>query len=415
MRIRQGLDVAIANPPRQVVGKVNPVHSVALMGLDYPGLRLKPLIEVGARVGTGDPVLADRRRPSIVIPSPVSGTVRTLTRGPKRRVDVMEIAIEPDAAPTLHPISARSEDDLRELLLRTGLWTAFRTRPFGLVPDPEQVPGALFVTAMDTNPHSVDPRAAIKGMEIDFAHGIEALTRITLGSVFICQAPGPPLHESKSHRVDTVGFAGPHPAGLASTHIHALAPANPNRVVWHIGWQEVVAIGRLLDGRDSFNQRVIALSGPGVIEPRLMRAVIGASIEDITRNELAQGRYRVISGSPLHGRAANHIGRFDTQIVALESHGHESPPPFLSRLLRIRPRVPAPIIPLAEFDRIDVAGIPAIPLMRALSAKDTETSAALGCLGLIEEDLALYSYMCASGADYGGLLREVLDDLAANP
>ncbi|MHA1573162.1 MAG: NADH:ubiquinone reductase (Na(+)-transporting) subunit A, partial [Alphaproteobacteria bacterium] len=251
VRIRRGLDVAIANPPRQLVGEVNPILSVALMGADYPGLRLKPLVEVGARVDTGDPVLADRRRPRIVIPSPVSGTVQALTRGPQRRVDAMQIAIEPNAAPTPSPISARSEDDVRELLLRAGLWTAFRTRPFGLVPDPAQVPDALFVTAMDTNPLSVDPRAAIKGMEIDFASGIEALTQITESSVFICQTPGPPLHETKSHRVHTVGFAGPHPAGLASTHIHALAPAEPNRVVWHIGWQEVVAIGRLLDGRKS--------------------------------------------------------------------------------------------------------------------------------------------------------------------
>ena len=143
--------------------------------------------------------------------------------------------------------------------------------------------------------------------------------------------------------------------------------------------------------------------------------MIGANIGDLTQNELAEGRFQIVSGSPLHGRVASHIGRFDTQIVALESHRPQSPSPYLSRLLRIRPRVPAPIIPMAEFDRIDVAGTPAILLMWALSARDTETSAALGCLGLIEEDVALHSYLCASGADYGDLLREVLDDLAANP
>lgn len=409
-RIRQGLDVVVGGVPKQIIGSAQSVRSVSLLGTDYPGLTLRPHVKVGTVVAAGEPVLVDRHQP-IVVPSPADGVVRAMIRGPHRSVEVVTIELSGEGTPGAG-ISSSGTTVLRDLLLTSGLWTAFRTRPFGVIPRADSTPDAVFVTAIDTNPLAVDPVAALKGMEDAFARGVDAMGALTEGPVFVCQGPGSPLVASLRPNTRTVSFYGPHPAGLPSTHIHHLAPVGHGRVVWHIGWQEVAAIGRLLATGDLSSERIVAIGGPGARDPRLVRTVIGANLEDLTRNEVGDGRYRVVSGSPLHGREGRWLGRFDTQVSILDPAGSDSALPFLSRLLGIRPRTPPPIIPLAELDRAAVAGVPAVPLLRALSIGDTETAAALGCLGLVEEDVALLAYLCASRSDYGPMLRTILNDLA---
>lgn len=409
-RIRKGLDVVIGGVPKQIIGIAQSVRSVSLLGADYPGLTLRPSVGLGAVVAAGEPVLVDRHH-AIVVPSPVDGVVRAVIRGPHRRVEAVTIDIAADGLQIARS-GASGTLALREVLQRSGLWTAFRTRPFGVVPRADSTPDAVFVTAIDTSPLAVEPMAASRGMEDDFARGVDAVGALTEGPVFVCQRPGPPLLATGRPHTRTVCFDGPHPAGLPSTHIHHLAPVGDGRVVWHIGWQEVAAIGRLLSTGELLNERVVAIGGPGARDPRLVRTVIGANLEELMQNEVGDGRYRVVSGSPLHGRESRWLGRFDTQVSILDAASSDSALPFLSRLLGIRPRTSPPVIPLAELDRAAVAGIPAVPLLRALSIGDTETAAALGCLGLVEEDVALLSYLCASRSDYGPMLRTILDDLA---
>jgi len=409
-RIRKGFDVVIGGVPKQIIGTAQSVHSISLLGTDYPGLTLRPQLKPGAVVAVGEAVLVDRHS-AVVVPSPVNGVVRAVTRGPHRSVEVVTIDIT-GASTRASQLGSSGTAALRELLHRSGLWTAFRTRPFGVIPKADSTPDAVLVTAMDTSPLAVDPAAALKGMEDDLARGVDAMGALTEGPVFVCQGPGPPLVASIRPNTRTVCFDGPHPAGLPSTHIHHLAPVGDGRVVWHIGWQEVAAIGRLLSTGELVNERVVAIGGPGAREPRLVRTVIGANLDDLMRNEVGEGPCRVVSGSPLHGREGSWLGRFDTQISVLDAARPESGLPFLSRLLGIRPRAPAPVIPLPDLARAEVAGVPAVPLLRALSIGDAETAASLGCLALAEEDMALLSYLCVSGADYAAMLRTVLDDLA---
>jgi len=174
----------------------------------------------------------------------------------------------------------------------------------------------------------------------------------------------------------------------------------------------VVAIGRLLATGELMNDRAVAIGGPGARDPRLVRAVVGASLEDLLKDELIEGRFRVVSGSPLHGREGGWLGRFDTQVAILDAVRPGPDRPFLSRLLGIRPKAPPALIPIPDLDRAAVADVPAVPLLRALSIGDSETASALGCLRLVEEDVALLSHLCTSRADYGQMLRAVLDELA---
>lgn len=410
--IAKGFNVVIGGSPRQIVTPAKAVHSVSLLSKDYPGLVLKPAIEPGARVAAGQPILFDRGHPDLVVPSPVEGVVTTVVRGPHRRVEqvTIDIAGEGRQDATFEPTG---QAGLRELLQRSGLWMGFRTRPFGVIPAPAAVPKAIFVTAIDTNPLAVDPAAAIKVLDESFARGADALGALTDGPVFVCQGPGPPLLHPARPQTRTVCFAGGYPAGLPSTHIHHLARIGRGSVVWHIGWQEVVAIGRLLATGELPTERIVAIGGPGARNPRLVTAVLGANLTDLVKDEIVDGRFRVVSGSPLHGCEGSWLGRFDTQVAILEGVPPEPDRPFLSRLLGIRPKTPPPIIPIPDLDHAAVADVPAVPLLRALSIGDTETASALGCLRLVEEDVALLSHLCTSRADYGPMLRAVLDELAA--
>ena len=166
------------------------------------------------------------------------------------------------------------------------------------------MPAAIFVTAMDTQPLAADPVMAVADQPDALSHGLDALARLTEGKVYLCTAPGVTLPTGSDARIQQESFAGPHPAGLPGTHIHCLEPVSAQKSVWHIGLQDVVALGRtLLDG-ELYTQRVVALGGPAVTRPRLLRTVLGASIDELTAGELSSGDLRVLSGSVFSGRSA---------------------------------------------------------------------------------------------------------------
>ncbi|HSG93963.1 MAG TPA: hypothetical protein VLA28_00475 [Afifellaceae bacterium] len=309
------------------------------------------------------------------------------------------------------PQKPLSRDGVRTFLLKSGLWPAFRARPYGRIPDPAAMPHAIFVTAIDTNPLAVDPTVVIGSQAGLFRSGLDALVMLTDGPVFVCQSPGRALAEESGKQIRCVRFDGPHPAGLPGTHIHCLAPVGGGRVVWHIGYQDLIAIGHLLSTGKPSTERVVALAGSGIRDPRLVRTRLGASLDDLTEGELGDGDFRIVSGSPLSGREAGFLGRYHSQVSVLPQPGETARPLIFSRLLGYRCDVPSPLIPLAAFERVLPLDILPVPLLRALSVGDAETAERLGCLQLVEEDMALLSYVCASRADYGALLRSVLDDL----
>jgi Na+-transporting NADH:ubiquinone oxidoreductase subunit A len=409
-RIRRGLDIALTGAPTQEVGDHSPIATVALMARDYPGLRPAMKVAVGDRVAAGDVLFVDHRRTRIAFTAPAAGTVLSVIgharRGPGQ---FLEIRLEGDAARTFDaPGPEPDGDSARALLLASGLWPAFRARPFGHIPDPDARPDAILVTAMESDPLAVHATVVIAEHADDFAAGVKVLGRLTK-SVKVCQAPGPALAPG------AVIFAGPHPAGLPGTHIHKLCPVGGGRSVWHLNYQDAIAIGRLFTRGQVRAERVISLAGPGVRDPRLCRVPLGASLADLTAGELFDADMRVISGSVLSGRKAPYLGRYHLQVSAI-AEGWDAPkrllsPRAVSTALNGRPGA---LVPLASFERLVPLDMPPVPLLRALSVGDRDTALRLGCLELIEEDLALLSYVCPDRTDYGPLLRAVLDDIEAD-
>jgi Na+-transporting NADH:ubiquinone oxidoreductase subunit A len=412
-----GADRAIA--PEQTIQQASPVARVALLGIDTPGLRPKLHCDQGDEVMDGQPLFHDRAHPEIMFVSPVSGIVESVTYGPRRSLSALVIKVRPET-PASEPgsVDATTAAGLRAALLDRGLWPSFLTRPFGRIPAPGAIADAIFVTATGDDHHAPDPHVVLSGRQDAFRSGLKALTLLTDGPVHVCQTPGKDLAAGIGDRIQSSRFSSGPATGLAGHHVHRLFPVGHGRQVWTVGYQDVAAIGELLETGRYDGARVVSLSGQQVRRPRLLRTVGGANLADLiageTLEEPAGSATAVLSGSVITGRPAAWLGRYHQQVTLIESapERRTAPERGLKAWFRPRRRMPGPLIPTAALERAFIFDAPPVPLLRALSVGDAETARKLGCLEMVEEDLAPLSMACTSGADYGQMLRHVLDELA---
>ncbi len=442
----------VSGEPDQTVGPARMTRRVALLADDYVGLRPTMHVAEGDDVRRGALLFEDKKRPGVRFTSPAAGTVEAVHRGERRSFRSVVIALGRDeqegrsgasvgfsAFSGRHPTGLRG-DDVRELLLESGLWPALRSRPFGRVADPMTRPRSIFVTAIDTEPLAPRVEVVLDGAHGPFENGLKALAQMTDGVVYVCTAPGGRVPVPAGDRFRREEFAGTHPAGTPGLHIHRLDPVNRNKQVWYVGYQDVVAIGRLFETGELAVERVVALTGPALSRPRLVRTRLGAAAADVLAGESLDDGIRVVSGSLLAGRLASgpvtgFLGRYHRQIC-LVREGREREwlgwlrpglgkfsvsRAFLSTLRRGQ-RFPftttthgsrRAIVPIGLYERVMPMDLLPTPLLRALVMHDVERAEELGCLELEEDDLALCSFVCPSKLDYGAALRRVLTTLEA--
>lgn len=434
IRIRRGLDVPIAGQPSQVIGVAPEVRSVALLGADHPGLQPTMKVAEGDRVVQGQMLFADKKNAAVVFTAPATGRVRAIHRGEKRVFQSLVIDVEAGSdealAFTAHAdLKALTKEQVQEQLLASGLWTALRTRPYSRIPVPGTEPASLFVNAMDTNPLAADPAVVIRERQQDFNDGLTVLAKLA-PKVFVCKAAGAAFETGS---LTAHEFSGPHPAGLVGTHIHFLDPVSASKTVWHLNYQDVVAIGVLFrEGRLDVS-RVIALAGPQVNKPRLLRTRLGASLEALLAGELASGENRPVSGSILSGRTASGVegflGRYHLQVAVLaegreREFVHYLRPGFdrysvlgiyagkwfrkLFPFTTSSNGSPRAMVPVGTYEAVMPLDILPTQLLRYILVGDTDTAQALGVLELDEEDLGLCTYVCPGKYEYGPILRDVL-------
>ena len=415
--IKAGMDLRLPGAAESDGIHRESVDSVAVLGRDFPGVRFEPLVEQGRAVRAGEALLRDRHRPDIVFTSPIAGTLGSINRGARRSlVSLTVIGDGSDAATSFDVGGTVDGAGLRRLMLQAGLWPAVRTRPFGRIADPDGEPKALLVTAMDTEPLAPDPATVIGAHTAAFHRGLQALTMICDAPRYLCVAADSDVSRECPEAFRVAEFHGPHPAGLPGVHIHALCPIGfDGREVWHMGYQDVIALGTLMETARPWQSRVVSLAGPAVRAPRLVQVSLGAALDELTEGELTDKGARVISGSVLSGHGAfgteAYLGRYHRQVTALpEASGAEPPRRGVIRDTN-RGGSPGPLIPTGALERVAPPGILPVPLLRALLVGDVDRARDLGALELVEEDMTLLSYVCSSKSDYGALLRRVLDQL----
>ena len=444
IKIRKGLDIPLSGAPAQTIGKGPEVSSVALLGPDTHNLKPRMLVREGDRVKLGQPLYEDKANPGVVFTSPGCGTVAAVNRGERRILQSVVIDLDGDDAEEFASCRASELAGLegqavRDNLLASGLWTALRTRPFSKIPGPDAEPRSIFVTAIDTNPLAADP-AVIIGRDAEaFANGLTVLSHLTDGPVYVCTAAESGIVVPDSDRFRHAEFSGPHPAGLVGTHIHFLDPVSEHKIVWHIGYQDVIAYGKLFTSGRLPVDLVVSIAGPKVKNPRLITTRLGANTNELIRGEIEAGNVRVVSGSVLNGhRAAGwaaYLGRYDGQITILQE-GHpreflEFARPGLGKFSLARTYAgklfgreytfttsqngsPRAMVSIGSFERVMPLDVLPTPLLKALLVRDTDGARDLGCLELDEEDLALCSFVCNGKYEYGPHLRKTLYEIEVN-
>ncbi|MBB3168508.1 Na(+)-translocating NADH-quinone reductase subunit A [Simiduia aestuariiviva] len=440
IKIRRGLDLPISGAPEQTIHDAPKARSVAVIGVDYHGMKPTMAVKEGDKVKLGQLLFTDKKTEGVRYTAPAAGTIAAINRGEKRMLQSVVIDVEGDEAeqfasfaPAEFATLARQQ--VVDNLVNSGLWTALRTRPYSKVPAIDATPHAIFVTAMDTNPLALDPALVIGEQVESFNQGLQLLTRLTEGQVHVCKAAGSALDVQTADRVAVHEFGGVHPAGNAGTHIHFIEPVSASKVVWTIGYQDVIAVAKLFATGQLATERVVALAGPQVANPRLLRTRLGASLDELTAGELKDGENRVVSGSVFGGRKAHgayaYLGRYHNQVTVL-AEGRDRPflhymragfnlfsttGIYISKLIGGGKKYDfttttagseRAMVPIGTYERIMPLDILPTHLLRALIVGDTDMAQKLGALELDEEDLALCTYVCPGKYEYGPILRDNL-------
>jgi len=441
-KIKKGLNVPITGEPEQVLSEGNPSKKVALIGYDYAGMKPTLAVAVGDKVKLGQLLFTDKKMAGVNYTSPAAGTVVEINRGAKRVFE--SIVIEVNNKEEELSFDSFKDDQLDSLglekvkhqLLESGLWTALRARPFGKTADPAGTAHSLFITAMDTNPLAPSIEKILEVESTAFTNGLKVLTNLTEGKLYLCKAPGASIPQISHNRLSVEEFSGPHPSGLVGTHIHTLDPVHRHNTVWSINAQDVVAFGKFFTSGRIPVERIVALAGPAVKKPRLIKTRIGACIKSITSDQLKENvsAIRIVSGSVLSGRTAAgptaYLGRYHQQVCALAESskrqflGWLSPGlnTYSAKRVLLSSLMPGKkfdfttemnggkrsVFPIGSYETVMPIDTEITYLLRALMVDDIEEAENLGCLEMVEEDLALCSFVSPAKQEYGDVLRRNL-------
>ena len=433
IKISKGLDLPISGNPSTYITDKPKNTSVALLGSDFVGMKPTMLVKVGDQVKAGQKLFEDKKNIGVFYTSPAGGEVKAINRGEKRKFLSIEIDISSEEEFEDFQIINNSEHT-KELLITSGLWNAFRTRPFNRTPSVHDKPNALFINCCDTNPLSVDPVHIINNDKDLFDLGLEIISKLFDCEIHLCHQNID--FDASNKNINYHCFIGPHPAGLSSTHISKIHPVNSSNSVWTINFQDVISMGYLKSNNKIRPNKLISIGGPGVYEPSLLEVRIGGNIDEITAGKV-QPNSRIVSGSIIYGHTSegvmNYIGYYDSQISILPDEVNEI---FMNWLMPgfnlhsklnvfissfIKPKEfkfntsigggDRAIVPVGSYEEVVPMDILVTQLLKALVVGDIEMAVDLGMLELVPEDLALCSYVCPSKYDYSSILMDNLSKL----
>ena len=433
IRISKGLDLPISGAPKASLSDEPVSSSVALLSNDFVGMKPTMFVKEGDEVKAGQKIFEDKKNPGVFFTSPAGGKVQSINRGDKRKFLSIEINISNNEDFEVFDFGDTS-DEIKRAIIDSGLWNAFRARPFNRTPSIDKTPDALFINCCDTNPLSMDPFEIIKHNQNDFDAGLKLINNFLECDVHISYQNDNFLKSNEY--INYHQFSGPHPAGLSSTHISKIYPMNPNRSIWTINFQDVISLGYLILNKKIRTNKIISLGGPSVYEPSLLKVRNCGNIDQIVAGKI-QDNSRVISGSVLHGHQSegvmNYLGFYDSQISALPdevneifmnwlmpgSSLHSKLNVFLSSFRKPKEFIfntsisggDRAIVPISSYEEVVPMDILVTQLLKALVVSDIEMAIDLGMLELIPEDLALCSYVCPSKYDYSSILMDNLNKL----
>ena len=462
--IRKGLDIPIAGAAERRITNALDIKAYAVKPTDFVGLVPRLCVAEGDTVAIGDTLFVDKHDERIRFTSPVHGQVKAIVRGEKRRLEAVVVEAFPENKPAVFDIP-RNAEELKALMLRCGLWTMLRQRPFGVIANPDNPPKAIFVSAFDSAPLAPDYDFVLQGREEWFKKGLEALCQLTTGKVHIGFRPNQSLAKHLSpltSHLSPLNFKGPHPAGNVGTQIAHIDPINKGEVVWTMNPQDVAVLGELASTGVYRPEKVIAVAGPQIKNPHYYRIKAGASMAGIVAEQVLNPDYpkmasdesikanRIVSGNVLSGTqitADGFIGAYDSLLSIIPEGDYYDfmgwlmpgfkkysfSRTFLSGFLPkngFKPfgiRIPRfssfwkydtnthgderPLVFTGDFERVFPFNIYPTQLIKACIVGDIDLMEQLGIYEVEPEDFALCEFIDVSKTEIQHIVRQALETL----
>ncbi len=439
INIKRGLDIPLLGEAEKVVKTAEPSRYYGVKPIDFQNMRTKLLAKEGDRVKAGTPLFYNKLQSDLQQPSPVSGKVVEVKRGERRKI--LEVVIEADSQIEYENFGNAepgdlSRDEVVDKLLKSGLWSFIRQRPYSLLANPQDDPKSIFISAFNTAPLAPDTDLIVKGEAESFQRGIDALSKLTSGTIHLNVNAAFPASDvfTKAKGVQLNHFKGPHPAGNVGVQINKLDPINKGDIVWYVYPQDIITIGKLFEKGVYDASKVIALTGSEVLKPLYYRVLRGMSIEPLVNDNVKKGELRYISGNVLTGKkidSEGYLGFFDDQITVIpegnyyEFFGWAKPGfnkysagrTFLSSLLpKKKHRLDTNLhggerayVVTGEYEKVFPMDIYPVQLIKAIIIEDIELMEKLGIYEVDEEDFALPEFVCTSKTPVQSLVRKGLN------
>ncbi len=439
IKLSKGHDIKLVGKADKTVVDAPAPKTVSINPQEFRYKKFKVVVEPGTEVKAGTTLMYDKAFPDLKITSPHSGEVVEIRRGDKRVLQAIVVLADKqnqfEDFGAADPNSLSSEA-VREKMLASGVWACLRQRPYNCIPNPDEAPKSIFISAFDSAPLAADFDLIVEGEAAAFQAGIDALRKLTAGKIHLnihaTETKSPVYLQAKGVELNKI--SGPHPAGNPGIQIHHIDPIKKGERVWVINPQEVIIIGRLFLSGKYDARRIVNTTGSEFTSRRYYRTITGANVSGMTEGKLAPGKVRVISGNVLTGSrisADGHLGFFDTQLTAIPEGDDLE---FLGWLL---PSYPRPDISTSfpwtfqknrefkvntnthgeqrafvvtgQYEKVLPMDILPTYLLKSILYKDIDEMEALGIYEIAEEDLALCEFVCTSKIPVQQIVREGLD------
>ena len=433
IKLRKGLDINLKGKATKETASVKCPGEYALVPDDFTGVKPKVVVKEGDAVKAGDALFVDKLHPEVKFVSPVSGTVSLVERGDRRKL--LSIRVQADGKQEARQFDTKG--DVKALMLESGLFAFLRQRPYDVVANPEDKPKAIFVSAFNSMPLSQDFEYVLCGQEAEFQAGISALAK--LAKVYLgvsAKQTAKALTDAKDCEVNI--FDGPAPAGNVGVQINHVSPVNKGEVVWTLGAEEVIFLGRLMKTDKVDFTRTIALAGSEVKAPKYYKVLVGQKLTTLLDGTINAEGARIINGNVMTGLktcAEGFLGAHATEVNVIPEGDHAD-----EMLGWIMPRfntfsthrsyfswlfgkkkeyvIDARIkggerhmIMSGEYDKVFPMDIYAGYLVKAIITGDIDRQEALGIYEVAPEDFAIAEFVDSSKLELQRIVREGLDIL----
>ncbi|MFD0862689.1 Na(+)-translocating NADH-quinone reductase subunit A [Sungkyunkwania multivorans] len=439
IRIKKGLNVNLVGEAEKVTSKAVPSNVYGIKLSNFHGVTPKMLVKVGAEVKAGEPLFFNKANESMKFVSPVSGELVEIERGERRRILTLKILADKEQEYLDHgsfDTSKADADEVKQHLLKAGLWPFIKQRPYDVIADPNKSPKAIFVSGYATAPLAANYEYVLGGKEKEMQAAIDALVKLTQGGIHVSIPKKKDSPLAALTGVSLYSVSGPHPAGNVGTLINKIDPVNKGEVVWTLTPHDLIVIGELLLTGKFNAERTVALAGSSVKSPKYYSTKIGAEVSTFLYDAgVKEKNIRVISGNVLTGDKVNpdgYLGYYDNTVTVIpEGNDYEffgwNKPVFdkisTSRALTFSWLFPNKkydldtntngehrgFVVTGSYEEVFPLDIYPLQILKACLVEDLDEMEQLGMYEVAPEDFALTEFICVSKQPHQQIIRDGLD------